>query len=258
MCLERIHDALDACDFGARALTRVPFVARDRRANAFEAQNEDFPHEEEDGERDEAGGVGQDMYVGADDEEEDSEEDESEEDEKEDENEDDEEEGEEDEDEEKEDADVFRLNPELSWEMSQAVAFRYAKKRTLLDLSLIARAELGKLGLIDGMLVSGRRREGKGKGETIERSFARGCAGPVAIKSSLAGRSRKAQFPARYNSVKPGDKMLFICPDEIVYFALLHQDPVVLLRCPAAGRDNRAAQGGKHARRSNPVDVCKC
>lgn len=51
-------------------------------------------------------------------------------------------------------AGFFRLNPELSWEMSQAVAFRYAKKRTLFDLSLIARAELRKAGLVEGMLVS--------------------------------------------------------------------------------------------------------
>ncbi|CAM9300154.1 unnamed protein product, partial [Hapterophycus canaliculatus] len=48
--------------------------------------------------------------------------------------------------------DILRLNPELSWEMSQAVAFRYAKKRTLFDLWLIARAELRKIGLVEGML----------------------------------------------------------------------------------------------------------
>lgn len=53
-----------------------------------------------------------------------------------------------------EDAKVFRLDPALSWEMSQAVAFRYAKKRTLFDLSLITRAELRRAGLVEGMLVS--------------------------------------------------------------------------------------------------------
>ncbi|CAN0159185.1 unnamed protein product, partial [Ectocarpus fasciculatus] len=50
------------------------------------------------------------------------------------------------------DDDVLRVNPELSWEMSQAVAFRYAKKRTLSDVSLIATAELRDMGLVDGML----------------------------------------------------------------------------------------------------------
>lgn len=52
------------------------------------------------------------------------------------------------------DDDVLRVNPELSWEMSQAVAFRYAKKRTLSDVSLIATAELRDTGLVEGMLVS--------------------------------------------------------------------------------------------------------
>lgn len=52
------------------------------------------------------------------------------------------------------DDDVLRVNPELSWEMSQAVAFRYAKKRTLSDVSLIATAELRDMGLVEGMLVS--------------------------------------------------------------------------------------------------------
>ncbi|CAM9263707.1 unnamed protein product [Ectocarpus sp. 4 AP-2014] len=47
---------------------------------------------------------------------------------------------------------VLRVNPELSWEMSQAVAFRYAKKRTLSDVSLIAMAELRGMGLVEGML----------------------------------------------------------------------------------------------------------
>ncbi|CAN0105829.1 unnamed protein product, partial [Ectocarpus sp. 8 AP-2014] len=50
------------------------------------------------------------------------------------------------------DGDVLRVNPELSWEMSQAVAFRYAKKRTLSDVSLIATAELRDMGLVEGML----------------------------------------------------------------------------------------------------------
>lgn len=58
-------------------------------------------------------------------------------------------------------ADAFRLNPELSWEMAQAVAFRYAKKRTLRDVALIARAELRNIGLVEGMLVSGFAREGE-------------------------------------------------------------------------------------------------
>ena len=147
---------------------RSLLVAHDRRANALEAENECFTHEEEEGERDgtEERSVDDDDDDDDDDEEEEEEEEEEEggereegEDEEEDENE--EEDEEEEEEEEDEDADVFRLNPELSWEMSQAVAFRYAKKRTLLDLSLIARAELGKLGLIDGMLVSDPRKEGR-------------------------------------------------------------------------------------------------
>ncbi len=66
-------------------------------------------------------------------------------------------------------ADAFRLNPELSWEMAQAVAFRYAKKRTLLDVALIARAELRKIGLVEGMLVSVCAREGEriGAGQAV-------------------------------------------------------------------------------------------
>lgn len=129
----------------------------------MEAENDFFAHEEENGERDGAGEEGgEETNVGAGDD------DDVEEEEEEDENDEGEEEEaeEEEEDEEDEDADVIRLNPELSWEMSQAIAFRYAKKRTLQDLSLIARAELGKLGLTDGMLVSGKGRN--------DRSFARG------------------------------------------------------------------------------------
>lgn len=45
------------------------------------------------------------------------------------------------------------VKPELSWEMTQAMAYRLSKKRTIRDVGLLARAELKKLGPAEGMMV---------------------------------------------------------------------------------------------------------
>ena len=48
------------------------------------------------------------------------------------------------------------VNPELTWEMVQAIGYRLAKKRAIMDVGLLARAELRKTGLAEGMMVSAR------------------------------------------------------------------------------------------------------
>lgn len=48
----------------------------------------------------------------------------------------------------------LEVNPELSWEMVQAIAYRLAKKLSVMDLALLARAELRRTGLAEGMVVS--------------------------------------------------------------------------------------------------------
>lgn len=49
---------------------------------------------------------------------------------------------------------ILEVNPELSWETTQAVAYRLAKKRSIIDLALLARAEMRRTGLSEGMVVS--------------------------------------------------------------------------------------------------------
>lgn len=49
---------------------------------------------------------------------------------------------------------ILEVNPELSWEMAQSVAYRLAKKRSIIDLALLARAEMRRTGLSEGMVVS--------------------------------------------------------------------------------------------------------
>lgn len=46
---------------------------------------------------------------------------------------------------------VLEVNPELRWELTQAVGYRLAKKRTIMAVGLLARAELMKTGLTEEM-----------------------------------------------------------------------------------------------------------
>ena len=50
------------------------------------------------------------------------------------------------------------VNPELTLEMVQAIGYRLVKKRAIMDVGLLARAELRKTGLAEGMMVSKRAR----------------------------------------------------------------------------------------------------